>query len=278
MSLVGLREVLRDSIKGKYAVGAFDATDHLFAESILLAAEETRTPVILMVGDFPAPVDYDNFYPYLVDRISRTQVPVCLHFDHGASFEACALAVKRGCTSIMIDGSALPFEENVALTKKVVEMAHACNVEVEGEIGSVGRNESLEGENAVSLYTEPEDAVEFARLTGVDALAVSIGTVHGVYKKAPKMDFERLAKIRSMIEIPLVMHGGSGLSVEDFHAAVSNGMNKINAFTNLSIAVADKIVEVSKSLPPKTYEAAIETGKQQVIQHIRLFGTRSIDS
>ena len=242
MSLVGLREVLRDSIKGKYAVGAFDATDHLFAESILLAAEETRTPVILMVGDFPAPVDYDNFYPYLVDRISRTQVPVCLHFDHGASFEACALAVKRGCTSIMIDGSALPFEENVALTKKVVEMAHACNVEVEGEIGSVGRNESLEGENAVSLYTEPEDAVEFARLTGVDALAVSIGTVHGVYKKAPKMDFERLAKIRSMIEIPLVMHGGSGLSVEDFHAAVSNGMNKINAFTNLSIAVADKIV------------------------------------
>ena len=264
MSLVGLREVLRDSIKGKYAVGAFDATDHLFAESILLAAEETRTPVILMVGDFPAPVDYDNFYPYLVDRISRTQVPVCLHFDHGASFEACALAVKRGCTSIMIDGSALPFEENVALTKKVVEMAHACNVEVEGEIGSVGRNESLEGENAVSLYTEPEDAVEFARLTGVDALAVSIGTVHGVYKKAPKMDFERLAKIRSMIEIPLVMHGGSGLSVEDFHAAVSNGMNKINAFTNLSIAVADKIVEVSKSLPPKTitgpiYEAAIET-------------------
>ena len=205
------------------------------------------------------------------------------HFDHGASFEACALAVKRGCTSIMIDGSALPFEENVALTKKVVEMAHACNVEVEGEIGSVGRNESLEGENAVSLYTEPEDAVEFARLTGVDALAVSIGTVHGVYKKAPKMDFERLAKIRSMIEIPLVMHGGSGLSVEDFHAAVSNGMNKINAFTNLSIAVADKIVEVSKSLPPKTitgpiYEAAIETGKQQVIQHIRLFGTRSIDS
>lgn len=283
MSLVGLREVLRDSIKGKYAVGAFDATDHLFAKSILLAAEETRTPVILMVGDFPAPVDYDNFYPYLVDRISRTQVPVCLHFDHGASFEACALAVKRGCTSIMIDGSALPFEENVALTKKVVEMAHACNVEVEGEIGSVGRNESLEGENAVSLYTEPEDAVEFARLTGVDALAVSIGTVHGVYKKAPKMDFERLAKIRSMIEIPLVMHGGSGLSVEDFHAAVSNGMNKINAFTNLSIAVADKIVEVSKSLPPKTitgpiYEAAIETGKQQVIQHIRLFGTRSIDS
>ena len=146
-----------------------------------------------------------------------------------------------------------------------------------------GRNESLEGENAVSLYTEPEDAVEFARLTGVDALAVSIGTVHGVYKKAPKMDFERLAKIRSMIEIPLVMHGGSGLSVEDFHAAVSNGMNKINAFTNLSIAVADKIVEVSKSLPPKTitgpiYEASIETGKQQVIQHIRLFGTRSIDS
>ena len=271
MSLVGLREVLRDSIKGKYAVGAFDATDHLFAESILLAAEETRTPVILMVGDFPAPVDYDNFYPYLVDRISRTQVPVCLHFDHGASFEACALAVKRGCTSIMIDGSALPFEVNVALTKKVVEMAHACNVEVEGEIGSVGRNESLEGENAVSLYTEPEDAVEFARLTGVDALAVSIGTVHGVYKKAPKMDFERLAKIRSMIEIPLVMHGGSGLSVEDFHAAVSNGMNKINAFTNLSIVVADKIVEVAKSLPPKTitgpiYEAAIETGKQQVIQ------------
>lgn len=282
MSLVGLKEVLRDSIEGRYAVGAFDATDHLFAESILLAAEETRTPVILMVGDFPAPVDYDNFYPYLVDRISRTHVPVCLHFDHGASFEACALAIRRGCTSIMIDGSALSFEENVALTKKVVEMAHACNVEVEGEIGSVGRNESLEGENSVSLYTEPEDAAEFVALTGVDALAVSIGTVHGVYKKAPKMDFERLARIRSLIDIPLVMHGGSGLSVEDFHAAVSNGMNKINAFTNLSIAVADRIAETAKALPPKTitgplYEAAIETGKRQVMEHIKLFGTKTID-
>lgn len=283
MALVGLKEILKGAVEGRYAVGAFDATDHLFAESIILAAEETNTPVILMVGDFPAPVDYEQFYPYLVDRISRAKVPVCLHFDHGASFEACALAIRRGCSSVMIDGSALSFEENVALTKKVVEMAHACGVDVEGEIGAVGRNESLEGENAVSLYTEPEDVKEFVRLTGVDALAVSIGTVHGVYKKAPKMDFERLAKIRELTDIPLVMHGGSGLSEEDFHKAVKNGMNKINAFTNLSIAVADKIVEAAKTLPPKTitgplFEAAIETGKQQVMDHIRLFETKTIGS
>lgn len=283
MALVGLKEILKGAVEGRYAVGAFDATDHLFAESIILAAEETNTPVILMVGDFPAPVDYEQFYPYLVDRISRAKVPVCLHFDHGASFEACALAIRRGCSSVMIDGSALSFEENVALTKKVVEMAHACGVDVEGEIGAVGRNESLEGENAVSLYTEPEDVKEFVRLTGVDALAVSIGTVHGVYKKAPKMDFERLAKIRELTDIPLVMHGGSGLSEEDFHKAVKNGMNKINAFTNLSIAVADKIAEVAKTLPPKTitgplFEAAIKTGKQQVMDHIRLFETKTIGS
>ena len=284
MSLVGLREVLRDSIKGKYAVGAFDATDHLFAESILLAAEETRTPVILMVGDFPAPVDYDNFYPYLVDRISRTQVPVCLHFDHGASFEACALAVKRGCTSIMIDGSSLPFEENVALTKKVVEMAHACNVEVEGEIGSVGRNESLEGENAVSLYTEPEDAVEFARLTGVDALAISYGTMHGASKgKNVKLRKEIAVAIRECLNHEgifgaLVSHGSStvpayivdeinglggtltgtyGIAVSELQEAARCGINKINVDTDIRLAVTRNMKEFFAGNPEKRNSSSI---------------------
>lgn len=280
MPIASLREVLQNTREQHFAVGAFDTMDHAFTEGILAAAEEAQTPVILAAGDFPGP-DYSNFLPYLVDRISRTSVPVCLHFDHGGSFEACARAIRAGFSSVMIDGSALSFSENITLTKRVVEMAHACHVDVEGEVGHVGANAgSVESRRDDSRYTEPEAAAEFSEQTGVDALAVAIGTAHGVYKEAPKIDFERLRAIRSLVSVPLVMHGASGLSDEDFHRAVENGMCKINAFTNLTIAVTSRIADDIPFLtnPLKmSHEISLKMtayAKQEVLRHILLFGTQ----
>ena len=281
MSMVSLCEVLRNTREQQFAVGAFDTMDHAFAEGILQAAEESRTPVIVAAGDFPGP-DYYNFLPYLVDRISRTRVPVCLHFDHGASYEACVRAVRAGFSSVMIDGSKLPFEENIALTQRVVEMAHACGVSVEGEIGHVGANRgSVESARDDSRYTEPEAAVEFVQKTGVDALAVAIGTAHGVYKSAPKMDFERLETIRSLVSVPLVMHGASGLSDEEFCHAIRSGISKINAFTNLTLKVTAQVTEdMPKLANSMSHEISLHMtkyAKEEVLRHIRLFGTKPIE-
>lgn len=282
MALVGLKEILKGSIENKYAVAAFDVCDHVFGEAIINAAEELKTPVIMMVGEYGF-VDFDAFYPYLVERCRAAKVPVCLHFDHGSSYEACALAIRRGCTSVMYDGSQLSFEENVKITKKVVEMAHACGVDVEGEIGCIGSNEdSIEGPGSHVIYTEPEDAVKFVEATGVDALAVAIGTVHGVYLKKPELDFERLAKIRGMLEVPLVMHGGSGLTDQNFADAVTNGMNKINAYTNVSIVAGKALREAIKNMPEETtheeYTDILEkAAKQEIMRYIQMFKTPSVN-
>ncbi len=280
MPMVSLTEVLKNTREQHFAVGAFDTMDHAFTEGILQAAEESRTPIIVATGDFPGP-DFTNLLPYLVDRISRTTVPVCLHFDHGGSFEACARAIRAGFSSVMIDGSNLPFNENIAETKRVVEMAHACGITVEGEIGHVGASsDSVESVQDDTLYTEPDAAVEFVERTGVDAVAIAIGTVHGVYKSAPKLDFERLEEIRSLVSVPLVMHGGSGLSAENFKHVIQSGISKINAFTNLTLKVSAQIGEeistLEKSLSHEISLHMTEYAKQEVLRHIHLFGTQSV--
>ena len=191
-------------------------------------------------------------------------------------------AVRAGFSSVMIDGSKLPFEENILLTQRVVEMAHACGVPVEGEIGHVGANESsVESGRDDSRYTEPEAAVKFVQKTGVDALAVAIGTAHGVYKSAPKIDFERLETIRSLVSVPLVMHGASGLSEEEFHHAIRSGMSKINAFTNLTLKVtvqmAADMPRLANSMSHEISLRMTQYAKKEVLRHIRLFGTKPID-
>jgi fructose-bisphosphate aldolase class II len=281
MPMVSLCEVLRNTREKHFAVGAFDTMDHAFPEGILQAAEESRTPIIVAAGDFPGP-DYTNFLPYLIDRISRTTVPVCLHFDHGGSFDACSRAIRAGFSSVMIDGSNLPFEKNIAETRRVVEMAHACGITVEGEIGHVGATrDSVESAKDDTRYTEPEAAVEFVEKTGVDALAVAIGTVHGVYKSAPKLDFERLEEIRSQVPVPLVMHGASGLSDENFKQAIRSGMSKINAFTNLTLKVSAQIgkemPELSRVMSHEISLHMTEYAKEEVLRHIQLFGTQTVE-
>ncbi len=284
MSLVTLKDILPQAMEGNYAVGAFDTFDPLFTEGIISAAEEKNVPIILMLGEFTFDEPTaEYFMNYNIERCRRSKVPVVLHLDHGSSFEAVMKAIHVGCTSVMIDGSSLSYEENVTLTKKVVEAAHACGVSVEAEIGHVAGNEGEFRDANVadeSAYTEVEDAVRFYGETKVDTLAVAIGTVHGVYKGEPKLDFERLSKIRKELPVPLVMHGGSGLSDENFIRAIACGMNKVNFFTGMSIAATDAVAEYFKENAKADIGEAIYIAQDSIretVKHaITTFGTKPI--
>lgn len=290
MGLVTLTEILKESVEKKYAVGAFDTLDDNFTEAIVAAAEEEGLPVILMVPNFFAD-DRDGrqmsfYFNRLLDRCQRATVPVCLHLDHGNSFACCVRAIHGGCTSIMFDGSALPMEENMAITKELVKIAHSCGVSVEAEIGHVGSPEGGELEASdvdTSKYTRPEDAKRFVEETGVDALAVAVGTVHGLFKGTPKIDTQRLDQIRELVKIPLVLHGGSGLPESEFRAAIEHGINKINFFTGLSLAASGAIDAKLKEFNGKIHyieliNAAHEACKAAVKEQMRIFGTLPLDA
>jgi fructose-bisphosphate aldolase, class II len=285
MALVTMNEVLKESIARRYAVGAFDTIDHCLTEAILSAAEARGTPIILMVVGlvFKMP-NIERFFKYLVDRCQCSSVPVALQLDHGSSFEEVMLAIRYGCTSVMLDGSSLPFDQNIAATRKVCEVAHACGISVEGEIGHVSGHEGnmLDGNIAdADAYTKVEEAVLFARETNVDALAIAIGTVHGVYKGVPILDYERLRDIREAVTIPLVMHGGSGLSPEAFRLAIQNGMNKINFFTGMSLGASEAAKKIIEDRQGKLHfseivQAGMNKATEIVSEHIDIFGTQPL--
>ena len=284
MSLVTLKEILSETRENKYAVGAFDTFDTLNTEFLIQAAERKGVPIIIMVCDFSfeSPVA-DWFFAHVIDRARRATVPVCVHLDHGPSFEAVMKAIHYGVSSVMIDGSSLPYDENVALTKKVVEVAHACGVSVEAEIGHVAGHEGNTDDGNVAdetAYTRLEDAVSFYEATGVDALAVAIGTVHGVYKGTPKLDFNRLDAIREAIPVPLVMHGGSGLSPQNFRDAVAHGISKINFYTGMSIAGANAARDYLNENKIADMGEAVEIGYtasyNMVSEHLDIFGTQPL--
>lgn len=284
MPLVTMKEVLKESVEGKYAIGAFDTMDRVFTEAILNAAEKKGVPVILMVVPpcIEGP-DSENFMSYVVSRCKVSSVPVALHLDHSPSFENCARGIHLGCTSVMFDGSALPYEENVALTKKVVEMAHAAGVTVEAEIGHVSGHEGnmLDGNVAdESAFTTVEEAMNFYKDTDVDCLAVAVGTVHGVYKGEPHLDLDRLQAIRDELPIPLVIHGGSGLEEKDYRALVAHGANKINFFTAMTLeasaAVRKLLAEKDKLMMTDIIMAGQNAAEEVVSRHIDIFGTKPL--
>lgn len=246
MALVSMKEILADAVKNNYAVGAFGGSDMISAMGAVRAAEATGTPLILL-EEFSLVYDdmrsLELHFAGLNEMIKKAAVPIATVLDHGTSYEDCVKAVKLGCTAVMFDGSALPMEENIRITKEVVKVAHAAGVSVEGEIGHVGGSEggaTISGaEVDESQYSTPEEAEYFAAETGVDALAVAIGTVHGTFKGIPKLDIERLKAIRKAVgDLPLVLHGGSGLPGEEFRKAIHNGINKINIFTSQEMAGA----------------------------------------
>ncbi|RHR30273.1 class II fructose-bisphosphate aldolase [Clostridium sp. AF19-22AC] len=282
--LVTLKEILSESVTGKYAVGAFDTMNPVFTEGILAAAETKNVPVIIMVCDYSFTMpNAENFMRDTIEKCRSAKVPVCVHLDHGPSIEAVMQAIHYGCTSVMIDGSSLPFQENIKLTKKVVELAHMCGVSVEAEIGHVAGHEAEvlgDHEADETAYTRLEDAATFYEATGVDALAVAIGTVHGIYKGEPKLNYERLKKLREALPCPLVMHGGSGLSPEHFKKAIECGINKVNFYTGMAVAAADVcrnyLMENERADMTDVLEMAEESITGTVEKHLDIFGTKEL--
>ena len=236
--LVTMNEILAPAKAGGYGVGFFNAVNVEMARAVIETAEELRAPVMVGTAEVLLPaMPLENVADYLIPMAERAGVPVCVHYDHGLTFEKCMEALKLGFTSVMYDCSTLDYESNVANVAEMVKICHAMGAAVEGELGHVGDNEGAgKLEKPSDFYTDPGQAADFVRRTGVDALAVAAGNAHGAYKFPPKLDFERIETIAAGTGLPLVLHGGSGLSDSDFRTAVSRGVCKVNIFTDLDRA------------------------------------------
>ena len=235
--LVTLKEILQDAAKKNYAVGAFNLLNLEMARGIVEAAEEERSPAILALAQIHLPyLPFDYAGLIMRDLAARASVPVCLHFDHGTDLGAIALAAQNGFSSVMYDGSALPYEENLRNTREAVRLVEGQNVSVEAELGHVGGGEDGLDDGYAANYTDPAQVRDFIERTGVDALAVAIGTAHGKYLRPPVLSIDLLAEIRAVSSVPLVLHGGSGLSNDDFTRAIQNGISKVNIYTELAVA------------------------------------------
>jgi ketose-bisphosphate aldolases len=252
MSLVTLQEILAEAVEKKYAVPALNGHDFFTAQGCILACEQENRPLILMYAEdfvFPSAFSRGVHLQMLLGMARSSSVPVCVMIDHAGSFDLIMRAIHYGVGGVMIDGSELPFEENVALTRKVVEAAHACGIGVEAEIGHVGGYEGTpdEGIAKPEFYTKPEEAERFVELTGVDALAIAFGSNHGPYQGTPQLDIARLGDIRQRVgNLPLVLHGGSGLPDNEFSKAVAGGINKVNYISGMLINCAEAMRSASR--------------------------------
>jgi len=271
--LVNMKDILLDAQKNKYAVGLFNTTDTDMLEAVISAARELRSPVIIGTAEVLLPYgELSLIAPSIIHAAKNASVPVAVHYDHGLTFDRCMEAWKLGFSSIMFDGSAGDTEQNLRDTKEIVKIAHSMGVTVEGEIGHVG-SADMQDNDDVDMYTTPKEAIDFVEQTGVDALAVSIGTAHGAYKSKPKLDIERLKQIRASLDTPLVLHGGSGLSDDDFRTTIQNGIAKVNIFTDLCIAGADAMIQNQGKAYLEIRNAKVEAIKQAVMKKMYLFGS-----
>ena len=236
--LVSLHEILSDAKERGYAAGFFNAVDVEQARAIINTAEEMNSPIIIGTAEILLSVTpLDGVAEYLIPMARKARVPVCVHFDHGLSFERCIQAIRLGFTSVMYDCSTDTYEGNIERVAEMVRICHSIGVTVEGELGHVGDNEGGGKLKKPSDYfTDPSAAEDYVKRTGVDALAIAVGNAHGAYKLPPKLDFERIASISGKAGIPLVLHGGSGLSDHDFHEAIRRGICKVNIFTDIDRA------------------------------------------
>lgn len=274
--LVNLKTILADTRQRQYAVGLFNCVTLEMTKGILAAAEELDSPVIIGPAESLLPgASLAEYADMMRGMAERARVPVALHFDHGFTPELVEEAIRLGFTSVMYDCSMLPFEENLCRTREMAAKAHAAGCSLEAEIGHVGSNGSAEEAIAQTVYTCPEDALAFAEGSGCDALAVAIGTAHGVYKETPRLDLDCLHRIADACPLPLVLHGGSGLSDEDFRACVAGGISKINIFTHNNLAAARAVWE---HYTPETgafelMPCITEAVKRETMHHIRVFGS-----
>lgn len=280
--LVNLSRVLGPAKAGRYAVGLFNTVTLEQTEGIFEAAEELRAPIIVGTAErFTQVISLETAADLLIRRAERASVPVAVYFDHGFTYENCMKALRLGFSSVMYDGSALPYAENVARLAEVVKAAHAMGATVEGELGHVGGSEGgmeVSGEEVVArpLLTDPALAAEFVRRTGVDALAIAVGNAHGAYSTLPKLDFQRIERIAGLVEVPLVLHGGSGLLPSDFRLAIRKGIRKVNVFTDIDIAAAmaaKAALNQGNTSMLKIAPIQVEAVKQVVKEKIQLFGS-----
>ncbi len=280
--LVNLNQVLVPAKKNKYAVGLFNAVNMELARGIINAAEKTQSPVIMGTAEvlFPyGPLEEVSYY--LIPMAKKANVPVVVHLDHGLRKETCLKALELGFSSIMYDCSTDPYETNVEKVKEMAEIAHSYGATIEGELGHVGDNEgSAEGsshlEDPSKFFTDPKLAKDYVEKTGVDALAIAVGNAHGAYKLPPKLDFDRIKTIANTIDVPLVLHGGSGLTDNDFKRAIKEGISKVNIFTDINIAAVkaefSKFTDMNKGIID-LIPAAVEAVKQETMAKMELFSS-----
>ena len=275
--LVNLNDVLKKAQKEKYGVGLFNTTDSDMLEAAIAAAEELNSPIVIGTAEILLPFgELKLIAPSVIAAAQRAKVPVVVHYDHGLTFERCMEALQLGFSSVMFDGSTSDYETNLAQTREIVKIAHAFGASVEGEIGHVG-NADAGDEDLADMYTTPEEAEAYIKATGVDALAVAIGSAHGVYKKKPQLNIERLKEIRAKVDTPLVLHGGSGLSDDDFKTTIREGIAKVNIFTDLCLAGKKAMKDgEEKGLDYlSTRNLKVEYIKEAVKAKIRLFGSEN---
>ena len=280
--LVNMNEVLLKARKEKYAVGLFNAVNLELARGIIAAAETTKSPVIMGTAEvlFPyGPLEEVSYY--LIPMAKKANVPVVIHLDHGLNKETCLKALELGFTSIMYDCSTDSYDDNVRKVKEMADIAHSYGATIEGELGHVGDNEgSAEGsshlEDPSKYFTDPKMAKDYVEKTGVDALAIAVGNAHGAYKLPPKLDFERIRTIARTVDVPLVLHGGSGLTDNDFRQAIQEGISKVNIFTDINIAAVkaefSRFTDMNKGIID-LIPAAVEAIKQEAVKKMELFAS-----
>lgn len=275
--LVTLTEILRYAEKENKAIGMFNATGFDSLQAVIAAAEELDQPVIIAHAEVHNVFnDISMVAPAMLAVAKNSRVPVCVHLDHGVSMEMIDRAIDLGFTSIMIDASALPYEENVRMTREVVAKCHAKGIGVEAELGRLATNEDgSKATDAAAFYTDPGEAKQFCEETGIDALAIAFGTSHGFYKSAPVLDFDVIRRCRLSTGLPLVMHGGSGVSAEDYVKAIKAGIRKINYYSYMSKAgytAAKELIESGKTSYLHDVEfAAMKAMKEDVKKAISVF-------
>lgn len=282
MPMVTVTQLLTKAREGKYAVGAFNCNNMEIVQAIVAAAEAEHSPVIIQASQ--GAIKYAGL-EYIVALVrlaaERTSIPVALHLDHGTSFEQCMRCIRSGFSSVMIDGSKHPLDQNIILTNRVLDVARAVGVSVEGELGKIGGTEDdIHVDERDVFFTEPQEAVRFVAETGVDSFAPAFGTAHGQYKGRPELDFERLEKIYSLVpETPIVMHGSSGVPDEDIRRAIERGgVRKINIDTNVREQFVAGVVEVltknPKEIDPRKILGQAKVQMTAIVREkIRLFGS-----
>lgn len=278
--LISMTDILKPTREHRFAIGAFNVADSCFIRAVVEEAEATNTPAIISIHPSELEFVTDEFFAYVRERTLRSPVPFVIHLDHGASIAHVLRAIQCGFTSVMIDGSLLPYEENVALTTEVVKLAHAVGVSVEGELGTIGdTGTTIEGGVSKVIYTDPEQAEDFVNRTGVDTLAVAIGTAHGIYPKdlKPELQMHILRDISQRVSIPLVLHGGSANPDAEIAEAVTLGVGKINISSDMKFAYFQKAREIlSRETwwdPNAIYPEPINAAKEVIRYKMALFGS-----